>query len=132
MFDNRVFNINGLSKEMLLKTLELAFSQEGASTKANCYKIDPDRGMILYWYEQPGTIPFPTNMKPEEILDIVWAWLKSEPEVSTTYDADWDYDADHDGHNGRGWRVYCEGWGKVQDNSAAICAIKPVYLWYGK
>jgi hypothetical protein len=46
-------------------------------------------------------------------------------------DANWDRDADHDGDNGPGWRVYTGNWGQVLD-SDTLLAIKPIYLWYGK
>ena len=62
---------------------------------------------------------------------MVQAWLASD-EAKQTVKEGWDRDLDHDGSNGPGWRVYCEDWGHVATYSAAICAVKPVWLWYGK
>ena len=39
---------------------------------------------------------------------------------------------DHDGSNSKGWRLFNEKWGKVNDEDAAICAIEPEWLWHGK
>lgn len=129
--DNRVFNVNGSGKQQLLKTLELCFEQEGTNTKAKAYKINKKHGMILYWHKDKNTIGLPAAMTPNALLEMIWEWLKSE-EADTIELPDWDEDLDHDGHNRKGWRVYCEGWGYVDDSSYAICAVKPAYMWIGK
>jgi len=36
------------------------------------------------------------------------------------------------GDNEKGWRVYCEDWGKIDSDDYAFLAIKPAYIWYGK
>ena len=132
--DNRLFNINGKDKEMLGDTLRLAFLQNGNNTKAVSWKEDLQYGLILCWYcpENDNTYhKFPTGLPADKVLDIVWAWLE-EVDISKMILKSWEKDADHDGDNKRGWRVYVEDWGHIGSISNAICAIKPIYLWYGK
>lgn len=133
MHDNRIFNINGEGEDMLLRALELVFIQEGfddrpATVKA--YLVTPDQGMILYWHQDHRVcVPLPTPMTAKQILPMIMAWLKN-PCVEVKCEG-WDANADHDGRNELGWRVYCEDWGKV-NHEDAICAVKPAYLWLGK
>lgn len=47
-------------------------------------------------------------------------------------EADYGREPDHDGDNGRGWRVYNEGWGHVDSHHAAIIAVTPSWAMYGK
>lgn len=127
--DNRVFDVNGRSKQMLGAALALAFQQEGERTTAKGYVLDPARGMILLWHDHPPCVRFLDPLDAEAATEFVWDWLKTRPEVACV---GWDEDADHDGHNERGWRVFCEGWGHVAGNHYAIVAVKPAYLWMGK
>lgn len=129
MMDNRIFNVNGESYDMLLDTLRLAFLQESQNTKATAYVIDAEKGMILLWSYAQGSTKFPTPLDAYSVTHIVQSWLDSHPEIGCH---DWDEDVDHDGRNVLGWRVYCENWGHVGEYRTAICAIKPVYLWIGK
>ena len=39
---------------------------------------------------------------------------------------------DHDGDNGKGWRLYCEGCGYVDNDHYAFAAVQPVWAMYGK
>ena len=137
--DNIQFNVNGSSPEMLLKTLELAFQQRGwrdKSTTCKAWKVS-EKGFVLSWCtpDKQGSdwVPFPgnTELSAAEVYPTVLNWLRNVDMTSIELDG-WDIDIDHDGHNSIGWRVYAEDWGHVGNDWAAICAIKPVYLWYGK
>lgn len=138
-WDNRVFNINGRSKEMLLTALSLAQEQE--SGRKDCYAgwvEDPKKGLILLWHvgeHSPGN-KFVTNLTAEGVVEQVWQWLqekKNDPSAEIfKHTEQWDHDSDHDGHNSYGWRVYCEDWGHVGGNHYSVVAVKPVYLWHGK
>lgn len=137
--DNRIFNVNGKSDEMLLLALQLAFLQEGEKTLARAWSFCKDHGLILHWWYNEtwadrdinSIIRFPGNLTAIECLPFISSWLKGEDaeKVATT---GWDADSDHDGHNSLGWRVYCGDWGHVNGHSNAICAIKPAYMWHGK
>ena len=132
--DNRVFNVNGKGKELLLQTLTLAFAQSGFKPRqAAAWFVDKEKGLVLCWHGPEKSIKanvFPTSLGADSITEIVFAWLQSD-EAKTITLTDWDRDADHDGSNSLGWRVYCESWGHVKTHYA-IVAIKPAYMWYGK
>lgn len=131
--DNRIFNVNGEGLDMLVQTLKLVFRQEGANTKAKAWRFIPGKGFVLLWHANTnsGATAFPVPMEPEEVAPLVMRWLET-PEAQEMACEGWDKDEDHDGSNDRGWRVYCEDWGHVGGESYAICAIRPVFLWYGK
>lgn len=133
-FSNRIFNVNGIDKEFFVDTLTLAIKQETTDGKVAGYRIHPQKGFILLWsvssdVESRKGIAFPVKMSANLVADIVWEWLQTGPETEYPH---WDEDCDHDGHNELGWRIYCENWGHVDSDWAAICAIKPAYIWYGK
>lgn len=128
-FDNRLFNVNGRGSEMLLAALKLAFAQESRNDKpCVAYRVN-EKGITLLWHAASGSTPLPAPMSAEQVMPIVTAWLDSEPKVTLEQ---WEEDIDHDGHNGAGWRVYVENWGHVGNEPYALCAVKPVFLWYGK
>ena len=132
--DNRIFNVNGSGKQLLLQVLTIAFLQEGDNTTAKGYSINKERGMILFWAERkqdPNYTSFPAKLKPAELIEIVWVWLNSEEADQIECKED-DSDFDHDGHNSKGWRVFCEGWGHVDSKWEAFIAIKPAFMWHGK
>lgn len=134
MSSNRIFNVNGRmdrgGKELLLATLKLAFLRVGQETKATGYRLSKTHGFILYQYDgKAGVVPFACPLNADQVYEQVLAWLETDPDVVLT---GWDRDADHDGHNGPGWRVYCEDGGHVDGAYAAFLAIKPAFMWYGK
>lgn len=130
--DNRVFDVNGSTEDMLRATIELAFRQAGWKT-ASGWMVDPKKGFVLYWpIKLPdGVNKFPSELPPEKVTTLVWEWLKS-PEAKTIELSGWDINADHDGDNGPGWRVYTEGWGHLGSQWEAFMAITPAFMWYGK
>lgn len=131
--DNKIFNVNGGSIEMLQKALELSFLQDGENTVAKAWRFIPEKGFVLYWHKNAvdAIQAFPCELSAEAVTPMVWEWLKGEQAKSMKFEH-WDADADHDGSNSRGWRVYVEDWGYVANDTAVICAIRPVYLWHGK
>lgn len=140
--DNRVFNINGKGKEMLVDVLRLALwhyrggyeGQRDAST-AKGYMIDPKKGLILLWVLDEHNSAHQKFLAPlgaEALAENVYAWLQTEEAKAIPLEG-WDKDADHDGHNSRGWRVFCEDWGHVGTAGyRAIVGITPAYMWHGK
>lgn len=64
--------------------------------------------------------PFP---RYEIVTKLVWAWLET-----VAYGPQ----PDHDGSNGKGWRVFNEAWGHVAQERFAFCAIQPVWAMYEK
>ncbi len=147
MFYNMIFNVNGRGKEKLTATLKLAFSEYNKNP-CKAWSFSKQAGLVLSWcYNKNGATgqhPLPVALNAESCVDFVWEWLQSE-QAKTVIQTGNDMDADHDGHNELGWRVYLEEWGYVYGETSengvkqyapggnyAICAIKPVYLWFGK
>ena len=129
--DNKVFNVNGRSIHQLKQTLKLALTDEyGDIDKVGSWEIDKEHGFILNSISIRGN-KFPIELPIEFITDIVWNWLHSEDAKKMNFEG-WDDDADHDGHNELGFRVYCDDWGHVGYNHYALVAIRPAYCWYGK
>lgn len=125
--DNAIFDINGSGIEKLRKALDLAFDDDTVYG----YKFIKDKGLVLYSYNSgKDVIKFPSPLKSNKIADIVFEWLKSNEAKQVPCEG-WDADADHDGSNELGWRVYTEEWGHVNGDWNCL-AIKPAYLWYGK
>lgn len=132
--DNRLFNVSGKSKEMLRDTIRLAFKQCGDKCKALTWIETPENGLILSEYDissNEKAYKFVTELTADTTVEIVWEWLE-KADLSKFILIDWESDCDHDGHNGKGWRCYVGDWGITGGLDGAICAIKPIYLWYGK
>lgn len=133
--DNRIFNVNGETRESLKKTLDLAFTQgsyEGKYRGPEAWIYDPKYGLVLLWSSsQRDSNKFPSRLNLDALVDVVWQWLKSEEAKAVPCEG-WDEDASHDGHNTLGWRVYCGDWGHVGDYHYTVCAVKPAYMWHGK
>lgn len=68
-------------------------------------------------------IALPFKLDAEGAADFARRWLA---------EADYGKQPDHDGDNGRGWRLYVEGWGHVDGHRNAIIAISPAWAMYGK
>lgn len=66
-------------------------------------------------------LPFPLDLNTS--ISFAWHWL--------TTSADYGNEPDHDGDNGKGWRVYNENWGRV-GSFYGFVAIKPAWAMYGK
>ena len=68
----------------------------------------------------------PYEMKVNRIADLVWDWLEDVPkEQHGEY-------LDHDGSMGRGFRMWNESWTHVGGSPYGICAVRPIFAWYGK
>lgn len=140
--DNREISIKSEGHEALVLALKLIFDN-AAGGKAVAFRIFPAKGdpsseyrrdrdnyqpptLVLYWHDEDGASPLLARMGPEEIANLVQAWLDDQPETM------WGDYLDHDGSMGRGFRVFNEDWGHVFNSSYAICGIQPIWAWYGK
>jgi hypothetical protein len=130
--DNRIFNVNGMGNELLGDALKLAFKQCGESTKAVAWKFIPEKGIVLLWAGREDATKFIAPLGAESVAALISEWLLGDEAHSMPPPSGWDECGDHDGSNKQGWRVYVEDWGHVDGMYQAICAIRPVYLWYGK
>jgi hypothetical protein len=129
--DNRIFNVNGTGLDALTKVLDLAFLQSGFNA-AKCWRFIPEKGFVLFWTDSNGAQKLPAPMGAAELAPMIHRWLESEDSTSMKCEG-WDkrYDGG-DVDTDLGWRVYVEDWGHIAGEWAAICAVRPAYMWYGK
>lgn len=127
--DNRIFNVNGISKQQLFFAIKLALTDEsGTENLVSSWEVDLNKGFIINWWNERG-IKFPKAFSADMITDVVWEWLQTEEAMSMTFEG---WDAKQNESSKLGFRVYCEDWGHVGTNEYAIIAVRPAYIWYGK
>ncbi len=126
-FDNMIFNVNGDMRDTdrLGDALKLAIEQAVGFRKSDTH------GLILYRYGSDKCTLFPAPLSPKELLPLVLVYLDSEHAANVKCEG-FDANADHDGSNNPGWRVYTENWGHVGDECADAIAVKPCFVWFGK
>ena len=117
--DNFKFDMVAEGKDTLKVALSL-FNPPG--NKVCGYSTD-GRKLVLYWSESSKAIMLPFKMTLEQAADFAYGWLEQ---------ADYGPEPDHDGDNGKGWHLYCDDWGHVDNDHYAFAAIKPVWAMYGK
>ncbi len=145
MPDNRIFNVNGITIEQLELAVKLLLLNEyGEQIKIRGWYFNPNKGLVLTWHvdKDSKAKPFTDNMGQEkpieekELVETLWNWLFTDQAKSVVLNG-YDVDADHDGSNEKGWRLYNEEWGCVRDGEHTIdhysvAAFTPAFLWYGK
>ena len=117
------FRVDVTSNGNILDALKLITRQH---SKIKYWKADKDR-FLLAWTKpgmSTGWTEAPFEMTYEDIAPVIVGWLKNT--------ADYGREPDHDGDNGKGWRVYNEDWGHVDHDFAVFAAVKPVWAMYGK
>ncbi len=142
--DNKIFNVNGRTKEQLALAVKLLLLDEyGHYERVKGWYFDIKKGLILTWHvgEKYNAIPFTNRMglqseiQEEELVELLFDWINS-PQAKTMEHEGWDVNTAHDGSNELGWRLYTENWGHIEPNGSldhySIAAFKPAYLWYGK
>lgn len=115
-------------KRMRLKRRTQYFPKPNSEEIGSHYtqSIEAEDGtptLVLLWHEENGASELPYPMTLEDVVPFVEGWLKA---------ANYGTQPDHDGDNGKGWRVFTEGWGHVADHRYAIVGIQPVWAMYGK
>ena len=97
-------------------------------------KVYKRKRLILYWTEPHykvnnkekrggGFTKFPHELKVPELTPVIQIWLDH---------ADYGPQPDHDGDNGKGFRIYNESWGHIAEMWEAFLAIQPCWAMYGK
>lgn len=116
--DNFHFDITGAP---------LALSLEVATSKWKNvvgWSVDNDgRRLVLYWTACEQSTPLPAPLSDAALEAFVKAWLDG---------VDYGTEPDHDGHNGRGWRVYVDRWAQVGYVWQTSLAVEPAWIMYGK
>ena len=114
------FRIDITSEGDLTPAMRIAF---GKYRKAKGYSISPEKGLIFYWAEHERAAMLPFELDAEAAADFARRWL-AEQNYGT--------EPDHDGDNGKGWRLYNEAWGHIGNEWQAFVAVKPAWAMYGK
>lgn len=116
--DNRQIDVKSEGKTDFELALKLA--RKGKTIGFRVF----ENKLILYWAKSDKMQPLPYEMKVEETINFAWGWLeKNDPKGEPM---------DHDGDNGKGFRVYNDSWGHVQGEWQAYIAIEPIWALYGK
>ncbi len=79
--------------------------------------------LILLWHEEQGSTPLPFALDCKRAAEFITNWLGQ---------ADYGRQPDHDGDNGKGWRLFTESWGHVAGHHYAIIGVQPAWAMYGK
>jgi len=118
--DNFKIDITSDGREGFDLAMQIAFQ---GRIKAIGWKEVADKGIMLYWTKADGINLLPVPLDAAGSSDLVWLWLGGQ---------DYGKEPDHDGSNGRGWRIYNEQWRRVNNEWEAFIAIKPAWAMYGK
>lgn len=131
--DNRIISVQSEGRGAFYLAFQLVFDNAPGG-KASHYIEHPEFGLIFLWSKdkflidnvEVAAIKLPYPMGWKAAGDLAWGWLKDQP------DNKYKEYLDHDGDNEHGFRVYNEDWGHVAESHYAICAVLPVWAWYGK
>lgn len=121
--DNFHLDLTSKGQNTLRQAMQLFNNR---ASKVAGYRVCPERGMILYWCASRNgddVTMLPFKMTLEQAADFAYQWLQ---------EADYGTEPDHDGDNEKGFRLYCEGWGHVNNDYSAFAAVKPAWAMYGK
>ena len=126
--DNHRFDIT--DENNLEEWIEVCASKHKAVGWASYPEMggNPSR-IVFFWvlpkYERENQTfsPLPFKAKPKDIAHIVKRWLE---------ETEYPFEPDHDGDNCKGFRIYNEDWGHVDDQYEAFLAVSPAWAMYGK
>ena len=132
------FNVDITSRGDIEPALALAFSKRGTAVGFSIQEVDRkedvtswtpkilrEKRLVFFWAEPNKTEGFRplTEFGSATAAEIAQKWLDH---------VDYGPEPDHDGSNGKGWRIYNETWGYVGHEWAAIIAVTPRWAMYGK
>lgn len=122
--DNHRIDLTWEGEERFRTVLGLLVDKHGGKHKSFTHYIeDPNYGLILLWTDRDNATKFPRAKNAKRLVDFAWEWLQKQ---------DYGREPDHDGSNGKGWRLFNEAWGHVKNDWAAFVAIQPAWAMYGK
>jgi hypothetical protein len=111
---------------VLIQAMQIAFSN-APGRKAEAFMVSPEKGLVFFWAPNLSSnkdiVKLPFKLDAEGAADFARRWLAEQ---------DYGRDPGHDGDNGKGFRIYCESWGRIADLSGSFVAIQPEWAWYGK
>ncbi|PZQ86025.1 MAG: hypothetical protein DI549_00655 [Ancylobacter novellus] len=141
--DNFHVDITAEGKSSLAKAIGIAFAHNAPGCKSQSYAIkqivatefnglpvdlNGKRALVLRWTKRTPTDPVEVcdlacGLDAEATAHLAGLWLDEQ---------DYGREPDHDGDNGKGWRVFVGGWGHVAGDHYSICAVTPAWAMYGK
>jgi hypothetical protein len=80
---------------------------------------DDGRRFVLYRADSPKATKLPFPLTREQAADLIIGWLGQ---------ANYGPQPDHDGHNGKGWRLHS---GQIDGEWQTLLAVEPVWAEYG-
>lgn len=128
--DNVAFDVRGETITQLTAAINLYLSVAGWKGISG-WKFLPEKGLVFYWSDSEGVNPFPCRVDASTVASMFFNWRDSDQAKKMKLTGT-DEDADHDGSNKFGWRMYVENWGRIDGETYSMFAITPSYLWYGK
>ena len=120
--DNFRFDITARGHEALIAAMRIvALSNQkfvGWATQHN-------EKLIVYWSltDLKDVDSFPSSLTIDGIVPIIEAWLG---------EAKFGPEPDHDGDNMKGFQIYNEQWGHVDNKWQACFAVRPKWIMLGK
>lgn len=126
--DNFKIDVTSEGAENFKLAMRLAFlgKSRHSGYSATHYADLGEKGLAFYWTDCPGALKLPCKLDAEGAADLALRWMAECPDEKRQ---GW---CDHDGSNGHGFRVYNDDWGHVAGAWQGICAVQPVWAWYGK
>ena len=79
--------------------------------------------LILLWSKERESIQLPFPLGLTQTVDFIVGWLDN---------LNYGGQPDHDGDNGKGWRIFTESWGHVAGYSYTVVGVQPAWAMYGK
>lgn len=136
--DNFKLDIVAEGDKLLASAMDIAFRGGGHSTATHYAIRDAEpaveegyrkapakkKRLVFMWVEGgDDAIKLPFKLDAAGAADFARRWLA---------EADYGREPDHDGDNGKGWRLYNEGWGHVDGEYQGFIAVTPQWAMYGK
>lgn len=139
--DNFSMDLTAQKNESLRDALRIAFRHNAPGGKATHWvemDVSPKaefmnkkglrKALVLLWNaeDRPGAAShkLPVPLDADGAYELVSRWLDT---------ADYGHQPDHDGDNGKGFRLlYCDFWGHFEGMRCAIIGVVPAWAMYGK
>lgn len=115
------FRFEIASDRQLKEILALAFTRH----KTAAGWKEQNGAFVLSWYNPDGAgwNAFPAPLEAEGLEPLVISWLKNQ---------NYGYEPDTDGSASKGFLVYNETYGRIDNDPYAFVAIKPEWIVYDK
>ena len=138
--DNFSIDITAEKADTLKEVLQIVFRHNAPGKKATHWMelvipaksewlgaSSTRKALVLMWGEENKSGAechrFLTPLDAAGAYEVVSRWLA---------DMDFGDEPDHDGSNGKGFRIYCDFWGHFEGLRYAIAGIVPAWAMYGK